>query len=69
MATLTKRKTGWQVQVRKGDVETSKSFQTKGQASAWAAQIELEIEKGKYQVKSGRTLQDLLDRFKLEGCR
>jgi hypothetical protein len=41
MATITKRKTGWNVQVRrKGFASRSKTLSTKSQALAWAREQE-----------------------------
>lgn len=46
MASFTKRKTGWQAQVRRDGRSISKSFSTKAKAQKWATQLEAEISRG-----------------------
>lgn len=63
MATFTKRNKSWFVQVSRRGFRLSKSFQTKGEATAWAAQVEHEIISGKYKTGSDKTFSDALDRY------
>jgi integrase len=63
MATITKRGKVWQVQVFKKGVRVSKSFTAKGQAQAWATQIESEINAGTYHGGSNKTFADAVDRY------
>ena len=68
MATITKRKTGWLVQVRrKGYSARSKAFRTKGEAQTWAHQQEAELDRGGLppcdRTLKTQTLGTLLDRY------
>lgn len=71
MATITKRKTGWAVQVRrKGYTPRCKTFRAKGDAQTWAREQEAEIDRGGLPVcdrsLKSETLMSLLDRYLLE---
>jgi integrase len=68
MATIRKRGTKWQVQVRrKGSPPLSRSFLHKADAQAWARHIELQADRGdltpKAIVLSQLTLGDLIRRY------
>ena len=60
----------WQAVVRrKGWPDASKTFRTKSEADAWAANVEADIARGVYQSSSDAertTLGDLIQRFKTE---
>ena len=68
MATITPRKTGWQVQVRRhGFKSLSKHFETSADAKAWARTIEAEMDRGMFVDRSHAertTLADILQRYK-----
>lgn len=67
MASICKRKEGWQVQIRKkGYKPVSKSFQKKSEADAWARQIESEMDRSIFVDRTQAeqtTLGELLDRY------
>jgi integrase len=68
MATITKRKTGWSVQIRrKGYAGRSKTFKTKGDAQTWARQQETDIDRGNTpqcdRSLKTETLSGLIDRY------
>ncbi|NBJ12565.1 tyrosine-type recombinase/integrase [Microvirga arsenatis] len=68
MATIRKRGTKWQVQVRrKGSPPLSRSFLHKADAQAWARQIELQADRGdlvpKASVLTQSTVGDLIRRY------
>ncbi|MBF0786203.1 site-specific integrase [Muribacter muris] len=48
MATFTKRANGWRAQVRRKGISKSATFRTKAEATAWAHQLEMEINAGTY---------------------
>lgn len=68
MATITKRKSGWFVQIRRKGYEPEyRTFSTKSEATVWARQREAKIDQGD-QPASARslrtiTLDDLLQRY------
>lgn len=70
MATISKRATGYQAQVRrKGFPAISKAFASKRDAESWARQIESEMDRGAYLDRSEAertTFGDLLDRYAKE---
>jgi len=71
MATLRKRGPyQWEVQIRRrGYPATSKTFETKAEAEAWAAMIESEMARGIWVSRSeaeSTTLEELLDRYAKE---
>lgn len=71
MATITKRKTGWNVQVRRtGYALRSKTFRTKPEALAWARQQEVRIDENTLpptdKLLKHTTLAQLIDRYRLE---
>ena len=71
MASITKRKTGtWQAQVRRRGYEgLSRSFDSKGDAEAWARRVEREMDRGVYidRTESERTtLAEALERYRRE---
>lgn len=63
MATIQRRGKSWFAQVCKKGVRKSQSFTTKGQASAWATQLEAEILSGSYYSGSEKTFADAVDRY------
>jgi len=71
MATLRKRGPyQWEAQVRRrGYPATSKTFDTKAEAEAWAAMIESEMSRGVWASRAeaeSTTLRELLDRYERE---
>lgn len=67
MASISKEKTGWRAQVAIQGVRESRTFSTKGEASAWAAQRETEIRLEKATgVQRGRTVDDAFRRYQNE---
>jgi len=66
MASFRKRGATWRAEVRRQGVSESKTFATKGQAMAWAIQVEAAIDSGKYGKPSGITFGDLLRRYAAE---
>lgn len=66
MATFTKVKTGWRVQVYKNGQRPSKVFATKAEAKFWAAETELELAGGKSLAASTRRVIDIFDRYESE---
>ena len=63
MASVRKRGKKWVAEVYKAGVRKSKSFDTKGQASAWAAQFEAEVSATKRGDAPDKTFGDLLSRY------
>ena len=71
MATIRKRGSSWQAQVRReGSPAVSKSFPTKAEASVWARALEAQIDKGDLSpnVRDLRTMtvSNLLERYEKE---
>lgn len=71
MATISKRGTGqWQVKIRrKGWPIQSGTFNTKGDAEAWAREIESEMDRGVFVSRKeaeSTTLREALERFRKE---
>ena len=68
MATITVRKSGWQVQVRcRGFKPLSKHFKTSVDARTWARTVEAEMDRGVRVERSNAektTLPDILQRYK-----
>lgn len=70
MATITKRKNGWSVQVRrKGYAPRSQTFPSKTTALAWAREQEGLIDQGRLPVSTAllksTSLHSLLDRYRM----
>lgn len=68
MATITKRKNGWSVQIRrKGYPQQTRTLPTKAEAQAWAREQEGRIDRALAPVNlrllKGTTLRDLLTRY------
>lgn len=63
MATFEKRPTGWRVKIRKGGVSESKTFATKAQASAWAADRERELDDIAAGGAPKKTFREALERY------
>ena len=63
MASYTKRGDKWQVRLTLQGKYACKTFQTKGQARAWVADVEAQIHQGIAPVKSKNTLVDAFDRY------
>ncbi len=54
MATIDKTENGkWRVQIRRRGLSTSKTFASKGQAAAWAREVERKIDLGQTISKGG----------------
>ncbi|RME34529.1 MAG: site-specific integrase, partial [Gammaproteobacteria bacterium] len=72
MAAFRKLKSGrWRVEVCRGGIRVSRTFTLKSTARSWAAQVEAEIEAGKYRppeesAAEARTFGDLLKRYSRE---
>jgi integrase len=69
-ATISKRKTGWQAQIRRiGFPPLSKHFSTSSEAKAWARETESEMDRGLFVDRSEAertTLEDILKRYRNE---
>ena len=68
MATITKRKNGWSVQVRrKGYPQQTHTLPSKAEAQAWAREQEGRIDRAlapiNLRLLKGTTLRDLLNRY------
>lgn len=63
MATFEKRGKSWRVQIKRNGIRRSGTFDTKAEASAWAAKVEAEIIDGKRGAVLNKTFGDLLDRY------
>lgn len=68
MATITKRKNGWSVQIRrKGYPQQTRTLPTKAEAQAWARQQEGRIDRAlapiNLRLLKGTTLRDLIERY------
>jgi integrase len=67
VASISKEKNGWRVQVAVQGVRESRTFSTKGEASTWAAQRETEIRQEKATgIQRGRTVDDAFRRYEKE---
>ena len=71
VATITKRKNGWSVQIRrKGYAQQTRTLATKVEAQAWARQQEVRVDRAlapiNLTVLKGTTLGDVLRRYLLE---
>lgn len=67
MASFSKEKNGWRVQVAIQGVRESRTFSTKTEATTWAAQRETEIRTEKATgVQRGRTIDDAFRRYEKE---
>ena len=71
MATITKRKSGWSVQVRRtGYSPRCRTFQTKGEAQQWAREQEGAMDRGALptceKALKSETLGSMLDRYLTE---
>lgn len=68
MATYRKRGDGWRAEVARLGVRDSATFDTKAQAVEWATKREAEILEGKGvgATKVAKTLNDAIDRYKVE---
>lgn len=71
MATITKRKNGWSVQVRrKGYPQQTRTMETRAEALAWAREQEGRIDRAlaplNLRLLKGTTLRDILERYLTE---
>jgi integrase len=67
VASFSKVKTGWRVQVAIEGVRESRTYATKGEAAAWASQRETEIRTEKTTgIQRGRTVEDAFRRYEKE---
>ena len=70
MATITKRRSGkWLVQIRSHNKYISKTFLKKSNASAWAKEIEYQLDRDQYEDFSDSariSLGDLITRYRDE---
>lgn len=65
MATYRRRGSSWRVEVAKGGIRESASFNTKAEAVAWATKLEAEISAGQRRAysKVDKTLSDGFDEY------
>ena len=66
MAYFTKTKTGWRAQVERAGARTSRTFETKAAASAWAVAEESMLLAGSRGAFPDRTLSEAFRRYELE---
>jgi len=67
VASISKEKNGWRVQVAIQGIRESRMFSTKAEATTWAAQRETEIRTEKATgVQRGRTVDDAFRRYEKE---
>lgn len=66
MATFVKRGTQWRAQVSKNGQRPSASFDTKAEATAWAARIETEIDSQRLGTIPRKTYAELMQRYSEE---
>lgn len=67
MASITKQKSGWRVQLSIGGVRDSKMFSTKAEGQAWASERETALRKrAQSGINTDKTLADAFDRYVLE---
>jgi integrase len=70
MATIRRRKSAWQVQIRRLGHQVSRTFHLRADAELWARQVEAELDRGGLPTDSRRlrtnTLADLLRRYEAE---
>ena len=70
MSTLKKEKNGrWRAQVKRNNHRISKTFDSKGDASKWARQVEIKIEKEQFEDfrdSAHLTLAHLITRYRDE---
>jgi integrase len=70
MATIRRRKSTWQVQIRRRGHQVSRTFRLRTDAELWARQVEAELDRGGLPTDSRRlrahTLADLLRRYEAE---
>jgi len=67
MASFSKEKNGWRVQIATQGVRESRTFSTKTEATTWAAQRETEIRQEKATgIQRGRTVDDAFRRYEKE---
>lgn len=63
MASFRKKKNGWEAMVAKKGMRKSRTFPTKGQAMAWAVDVERDIDRGEYAKVVNRPFADLLQHY------
>ena len=70
MATIRRRKSTWQVQIRRQGHQLSRTFRLRADAELWARQVEAELDRGGLpsdsRVLRSHTLADLLKRYGAE---
>jgi len=70
MATIRRRKSTWQVQVRRQGHQLSRTFRLRADGELWARQVEAELDRGGLPMDSrvlrSHTLTDLLKRYAAE---
>ena len=70
MATIRRRKSTWQAQIRRQGHQLSRTFRLRADAELWARQAEAELDRGGLPVDSrvlrSHTLADLLKRYAAE---
>jgi integrase len=70
MATIRRRKSAWQVQIRRLGHQVSRTFRLRADAEQWARLMEVELDRGGLPTDSRRlrahTLADLLRRYEAE---
>ena len=63
MATISRKNSGWRVQIRRKNINKSKTFRTKAEAQAWANAIESQIAAGEYSDVPDITFADLIHKY------
>lgn len=64
MATYRKRGKRWRAEIRRGDISLSQTFDSKGEAQAWAAIAERDIvARSRGTVSAGHTLKEALQKY------
>jgi hypothetical protein len=70
MATIRRRKSRWQVQIRRQGHQLSRTFRLRADAELWSRQLEAELDRGGLPMHSrmlrAHTLADLLRRYEAE---
>ena len=65
MATIRRRKSAWQVQIRRLGHQVSRTFRLRADAELWARQLEAELDRGGLPADS-RVLRSHLTRYEAE---
>ncbi len=66
MAYIRKIASGWRAEIQRRGIRVSRVCRTRQAAEAWARQVEIEIDAGRYRPAAGKTVADLLERYARE---